>query len=225
MKILITRPLEQSLELAHKLGALGHESVVAPLLEIEHKNLFLDLKKFDALIVTSRNALFAINDLNKKVFIVGQATTDLARSLGLYNSVNIGKDIAELRRNLPFYKYNNLLYLSGRDVADNLDDIGNIKRAIVYIAKKVKEVPPSFLEFMTLPSSDKLALFFSIRSAQIFLDLIHKYSLYSYCEDIAILALSEKIADLLLKEIKFKDSYVSKEPTVDHLITRISDGQ
>ena len=97
MKILVTRPINQSENLAKKVINLGYDPVIAPLLEIHYiKDIDLQsFEQFDVIVITSSNALTAIANANKnlKLFIVGKHSTNYAKSLGFVNSVYAGQDV------------------------------------------------------------------------------------------------------------------------------------
>jgi uroporphyrinogen-III synthase len=222
MKILITRPIDESILLAKKLELLGHQPIIAPLLKIEFTE-DIDFQKFDrydAIIISSRNAIKAIASANKnlKLIIVGKETTEFAKSLGFINSIYAGVNIAELKDNLSNYNY--LLYLTGADISDDLGSLSvKIDRQIVYHAKRVDVPSLKFLDFIKQDQL-RLCMFFSTRTAQIFLDFINEYKLQSYSSSIIALTLSAKIAHNL-KDMRFNSCYIATEPTLDSLVNFI----
>ena len=73
MNILITRPLIDTEDLMGKLFSLGHKIIHVPTLKISTiKSVTVDFKKYDAIILTSANALRNLkvtnNDKNKLFF-------------------------------------------------------------------------------------------------------------------------------------------------------------
>lgn len=222
MKILITRPIDEAICLSQKLGTLGYDSVICPLLEVKIFNdiNFAILDKYDAIIVSSSNAIKAIAKANKKLklFIVGKKTTEFAKTMGFKNSIYSGANINELKDTIQ--DYSNLLYLSGVDISDDLSSLEkNIDRLNVYEAKMVESVPDNFLAFIKRDHL-KLSLFFSKRTALAFLNLIHENKLEPYCGNIISLSLSKKISDTL-KDLKLRSYYTAKEPTLQSLISSI----
>ena len=219
MKILITRPIAESQELAQQLIDMGHEVIITPLLEI-HLVDNLDLKSFEqyeAIMISSKNAIKAIADANKqlKLLVVGQQTTKFAQSLGFANSIFAGEDISELQATIKTYK--NLLYLSGEYVTKDLSSL-EIKRQIVY--KAIPIIPNTLINFIKLKSL-KLCLFFSTRTAQVFVDFIMNHRLQSYCRNIIALTLSNKIAHSL-KDLDFKNCYAADKPNSRDLVKLIN---
>lgn len=222
MKILITRPIDEANALAKELTNLGYYPVIAPLLEIE---LFQDINfknfdKYEAIIITSKNAIKAIANADKKLklFIIGEQSTEFAKSLGFINSIYAGANIEELKNFIQ--PYSNLLYLSGVDISDDLSSLSKkIIRLEVYKAKVTEPVSSKFIRFI---KSDelKLCLFFSKRTAQIFLSHIKKYKLKSYCDKIISLSLSDNI-DNSLKGLNLHSCYVSKDPSIKSIMNSI----
>jgi uroporphyrinogen-III synthase len=219
MKILVTRPIEQTNELAKKIIELGHEPIISPLIKITQlNNLNLDiLEDFDAIIITSRNALLSILNANKnsKLIIVGKQTTQYAQSLGFSNANFAGHDIAELKQNLN--KTDKLLYLSGSEITDNLEDFPNITRQITYTSETIEELPGNFFEFFKLKEL-RICILFSLRTAKNLIYLVNKHNLN--CSNIIILTLSQNIAELF-KNKGFHACYVAKKPELEYLISLI----
>ncbi len=218
MKILITRPITEALELAEQLTDMGHEAIIAPLLEIHLvDNLDLDsFEQYNAIVISSKNAIKAIANANKqlKLLIVGEQTAEFAKSLGFVNSVFAGENILELQEAIK--SYNNLLYLSGENITTDLSHLG-IKRQVVYWAEPI--IANGLTEFVKL-EQQKLCLFFSARTAQVFVDFITSHGLQSYCQNIIALSLSNKIQSSLEK-LKFKTCQAADKPTSRDLIKLI----
>ncbi len=223
MKILITRPLDESINLADEIVKLGHQPIISPLLKIElFKNINFKLfNKYEGIIISSKNALKAIDQANKnlKLFIVGEQTTQFAKTLGFSNSICAGRNIIEVKETMQ--QYNNLLYLSGVDISDSLNLLEKkIDRLEVYQAQRIESASDNFLDFIKL-NDLRLCLLFSTRTAEIFIDFIKEYKLESYCKNIMALSLSNKINNKL-RTVKLDSYYVSEEPTLKSMISSIS---
>lgn len=223
MQILVTRPLEESIKLAQILAEMGHLPIISPLLEIELFNNIntKNFSKYQSVIVSSKNAIKAISHADKslELLIVGEQTTKFAKSLGFTNSICAGTCMEELKAYIQ--NYNNLLYLSGVDVSDDLGSLEkNIDRLVVYNAGKIKSISAEFFSFIK-SNQLRLCLFLSQRTAQVFLDLVKENKLESYCKSLISLSLSQKIANEL-KDLKLNSSYTTKEPTLKSLISSIN---
>src|SRR5687768_1512277 len=130
MRILVTRPEPDAKLQAERLMELGHETLLAPLLRIEFlPHVPLELDDVDALIVTSRNALRALEAhpqrgeaLQHPLYAVGDATAELARALGFSDIAagpGTGEALAKLI-NAGSQKGASFLHLSGETVAFDL---------------------------------------------------------------------------------------------------------
>lgn len=222
MKILITRPHEEAISLAAKLKDLGYTTIVEPLIEVSFDPLdnFEDFSKYDAIVISSKNAIKAISsaDKNLNLIIVGEESTKFARTLGFKNAVFGGKNIDELKQNLMNYK--KLLYLTGSEITDDLSSSNNlIVRKVVYYTKPIQNVSANFLDFIMEPQP-KIVLFFSTKTAQIFYEIISNYRLNSHCCNIIALTLSPKIAHNLTN-MNFKNCFTAQEPNLKSVLNSI----
>ncbi|MGB4191133.1 MAG: uroporphyrinogen-III synthase [Rickettsiales bacterium] len=223
MKIIITRPLDEARILAKKLEILGYQTILAPLLEIKFtKNVdFNQLYNYQAIIITSRNAIKAIAKVDKglKLLILGKESYDYAKSLGFFNCIFVGENIEQLKNNI--LNYDNLLYLSGADVTDDLKSLKQkIDRKIIYKAEQI--INPSE-ELLGIIKQDqlKICLFLSARTAQAFANIIVNNGLKQYCKSIISLTLSNKIAHNL-EHLNFNACYVTQEATLNSLVNLIN---
>jgi uroporphyrinogen-III synthase len=98
----VTRTLPQAEETAEKLRAMGHEPIVAPVLECRPLPVALDLAGVGAIAFTSRNAVAAFATLNPRrdltVFAVGEATAAAARVIGFADVTSADGDVEDLAR-------------------------------------------------------------------------------------------------------------------------------
>ena len=122
MRVLVLRDRDAADETVAALARLGHEALLAPVIEIEPTAMPLPSGRFDALLATSRHAF--THDRNAQrwgrrlpVFAVGRRTAEAARAAG-FEDVRIGAGDGEglstlVRLTLP--RPARLLYLAGRD--------------------------------------------------------------------------------------------------------------
>jgi uroporphyrinogen-III synthase len=103
MRLLITRPLPDALETARRLKAMGHEALVQPLLRIVFAPAPRDLDDPQALLVTSQNALRALESwpqaarwMDTPIYAVGKATARAAEAAGFTDVRTGGGDAAAL---------------------------------------------------------------------------------------------------------------------------------
>ncbi len=100
MRIWVTRAEPGAGETAERLRALGHEPVVAPVLEVRRLAPDIDLDGVSALAFTSRNGVEAFAALSGArdlpVFVVGGATAKAARAAGFASVTSAAGDVEAL---------------------------------------------------------------------------------------------------------------------------------
>ncbi len=133
MAILVTRPHPDNEATASALRARGYEVLLAPMLRFEAVATGNDLDAgFDAVIVTSANALRAVAlsghpILARPLFAVGEHTAEAARAAGFDKVLSAGGDAGGLRDLLrarvkakELKKTSRLIYLAGADLSGDL---------------------------------------------------------------------------------------------------------
>lgn len=101
MRLWVTRTAPDAQATAERLRDLGHEPVVAPLLEVRNlPGVKPELKGVAALVFTSRNGVAAFASLTRRrnlpVYTVGEATADAAREAGFGAVTSADGALAEL---------------------------------------------------------------------------------------------------------------------------------
>src|SRR4051794_17738656 len=100
MRLLLTRPRQDSVAFAEKLAALGHEAVIAPVIEIVHCNTAISLQGVQALLATSANGIRAFadacSDRALPVFAVGPQTAECAREADFGEVISANGDSVAL---------------------------------------------------------------------------------------------------------------------------------
>ena len=148
MRVVLTRPHDDSERTAAALRACGHEVLIAPLLRVEPVAAELRTN-WGGVIVTSANAATAIAAhpareglIKLPVFAVGKRSADAARQAGFTDITVAGGDVRDLLRTIVERSADAkgpLLYLAGEDRAGDL--IGDLtvrgiaaEMAVVYRA-------------------------------------------------------------------------------------------
>lgn len=183
MRLLITRPEEDSRQLAEALAALGHEVVPGPLLEIaEIADAPLDMEDVTGLLVTSANGLRAfarrIEARDLPVWAVGDASARCARDFGFTRVESAAGDVealAALVADRVEPGAGVLLHPAGSkvagDLAGRLEASGHrYRRAVLYEARKATRLPGPTAEGLKAGRLDGV-LFFSPRTAETFVAL------------------------------------------------------
>lgn len=127
MRLLVTRPEPGASRTALALRAAGHEALTVPLMEIRPTGTSLPAGPFDAIVLTSAQALAMLEAMarNVPVFTVGDATASAAREAG-FTDVRAGPGTAPgLARWLPsaLPGGTRLLYPCAVEVAHDLDQM------------------------------------------------------------------------------------------------------
>ena len=150
MRVLVTRPRAQAEATAARLAALGHVALVAPLLEIVRTAERPPRGPFDAVIVTSANAVPALASFDKTApaFAVGQRTALLLREVGFTDVRSAQGDAAAVAKlaSRSLKRDARLLHVAGRD--RKLEPAASLVRAgftvetfVAYEAVAAKAVP------------------------------------------------------------------------------------
>lgn len=209
MRILLTRPRDDSAELADRLRAAGHETINEPMLEIRFlPDAHVDLNGVQALLFTSANGVRAFAAVEARrdlpVFAVGDATAAVARRIGfarVESAAGRVDDLARLVRERLSPAAGALVHVAGREVAGDLaGDLGGagfeVRRAVLYVAEAARALPPDTARALKAGEIDA-AVFYSARSAEAFRHLIEEGGLAFSLSRMTALGLSEAAIDPL----------------------------
>ena len=223
MNILLTRPIEDSKKIADDLKELNIRSVISPLLEIHTKrDEEIDYKRYQSILVTSRNAALGLCDpVIKKslpVYCVGDATSNFIANLGFSNVISASGDAADLirliARNLDPLN-GPLVYMSGQharhDIKKELEYLNfEVDINVIYEAKEVKSLSLGILK--SLEQREITGIFlYSPRSARIFMDNIKRNKLTTVAKDLKVYCISLAVTEEL-KELKWKKVLIAQKP-------------
>ncbi len=187
MRVLVTRPEKEGRRTAAQLAALGHEPVLAPLMEIVATGAVIPSCPFDGVVVTSAQALTVAGAsalppelLSVPFFGVGDRAAEAAAALGFSNIEPPAPTAADLVMLIMFVvkKGGRLLYLAGRDRKADLETKlaqFRITPLVVetYEARAVVKLPDIAHDALW-DGRIEAVLHFSRRSAELFVDLAHK---------------------------------------------------
>ena len=212
MNILITRPLIDSEDLMGKLFSLGHKIVHIPTLKISAANVGpVDAKKYDAFIFTSANAIRNLKlnnqDTNKICFCVGSITEKIVRQKGYNNTISAGGTINALKNIISnsdqIDKKKSIAYFCGDYISSNLDielknDGFQVDKIINYTSEKITDLNEENNNIINNHPPD-IIFVYSKRSAESFIEIVKKYSLYGLMTQSRVLCISEKVLNVLKK--------------------------
>jgi uroporphyrinogen-III synthase len=184
MRVLVTRPQADAERTARALAARGHEAVLAPVLRIVRTDEQPPSAAFDAIILTSANAVPALASLGASaeglpVFAVGERTAVAAAEAGCRDVRPASGDAASLTRLVlqtasPGAK---LLHVAGLDRKPEpqatLSAVGfDVVVWAAYEAAAADRLPEAGLHAVRERRLDA-ALHYSRRSAGVVLDLVN----------------------------------------------------
>jgi uroporphyrinogen-III synthase len=182
MRILITRPLEDGLEIAARLAEMGHQALVAPLLTPRFTDgPEPDLQNVEAILATSANGIRALQRRTARrdlsIFAVGPQTAEEARTCGFSEVKNADGDARALAEAVSGWASRDgvLLHVCGEGapgtLAENLILRGfQVRRCELYTIEPATRLAGEAAAALKDGALDA-AMFFSPRSARIFADL------------------------------------------------------
>jgi len=234
MRVLVTRPQPDADDTAAELMARGHDSVVAPLLEVTiDAPMVLDLSATQAILVTSANGARALAAATGRrdlpVYAVGNASAMAARASGFDRTESADGNVealAELVAARLSPDGGALLHVAGTvtagDLSGMLSNAGyTVNRAVLYRAEPVPHMPAAIVESLRAGVLDAI-LFYSPRTAAHFVALATDANLSSECARVAAIALSRAVADKL-DALPFAEVRVADSPDQFSLF-RVLDG-
>ena len=232
MHILLTRPLEDSLEIILKFKSLGHQVSHLPLLDIEKiKYEEIRFSDYGGIIFTSANAVKFLNlyELDKKImcFCVGDKTEKTARSVGFQNTVAAEGNVLNLKELiLQSYEFKNkpLLYISGEIISADLDqqlinEGYNIKRIINYKVVHNEKFDENFIKQLKVNMPD-IVYIYSQNSASSFLNFIKINQTENIWMNTNLMCIGEKTSSIL-NEIKWKKIFLFNPGEEEFLLYKI----
>jgi uroporphyrinogen-III synthase len=229
VRLLLTRPREDSEPLAARLAEMGHETLIEPLLIVRAlENVTIDVEGVQAILLTSANGARALAnrpvDRAIPVLAVGDATAEAAAAAGFTHIVSAGgraEDLAILATSSLPPAEGAVLHVTGRhvagDLAGRLEAAGfEVRRAVLYQAEAVQAFSELCKSALKSGSLDA-ALLFSPRTARVFSGLIEAEALDTAVGRLDIYALSQAVADAA-NGPAWRRILVAARPTQDDLL-------
>ena len=209
MNILITRPLIDAEDLMEKFFSLGHKIIHIPTLKISPvKTELIDSIQYDAFIFTSANAIRNLKvikqDKSKLCFCVGAITEKIARISGYNNTVSAGGTVNALKNLIissnQINENSKIAYFCGDNISYELDaelkrESIKTKKIINYSSEKITDLNEENKKIISSHPPD-IIFVYSARSAESFIEIVKKYSLYPLMTDSKVMCISKKVADI-----------------------------
>jgi uroporphyrinogen-III synthase len=221
MRLLVTRPADEAGRTAARLVALGHEPVLAPVLDIAATGAQIPAGPYDLAIATSARAfagLAAVAGVAAPLACVGEKTAAAGRQAG-FAVAAVAPDAERLVDGLlRGSEPRKALYLAGRERRAELEirlrAAGwRVDLVEVYEARAVAAWPAAVMAALDAGALDGV-LHYSPRSAELALALIGeaRAGLAHYC-------LSRAVAEVCAGRVDADRLFVASQPTEDCLMT------
>jgi uroporphyrinogen-III synthase len=229
VRLLVTRPEQDATSFAEVLGRLGHEAIVAPLLEIHaHPGPEIVLDGVQAVLATSANGVRALAARTARrditVYAVGPQTAAEAQALGFSSVRNAAGNSAALVEFIARHAApsgGRLLHAAGEQTAgavrEKLTALGfEVETRILYGTYPVQELPKEAAIALLQGKVDG-AMLFSPKSAEIFTKLVAKAGLAPQCASLAAYCISAAAAAALVP-LTFRRIAIAASPNQDAML-------
>ena len=231
MHILLTRPLDDCLDLIIRFKKLGHTISHLPLLNIEKIENEIKIFDYKGIIFTSANSIkfLDLKKIDKKVncFCVGNATEKKARKVGFQN-VFVAEGNVENLKEIILQNFNKddgkIIYVSGEKISFQLDkqllkEGFKVKRIINYRTVQNQEFSEKFVNEIKINVPDIVYLY-SQNSADSFLNFIKNYQIENIWMNTNLMCIGEKTSSIL-NEIKWKKIFLFNPGEEEFLLYKI----
>jgi uroporphyrinogen-III synthase len=231
-KILLARPRASSERWAALLARHGFDCVIEPLLTITPTRAPRPAGLYQAVMITSFNALDALSDLKETVidllalpcFCVGSTTGEAARNFGFTDIRAGNSDGAGLAQEIVAAitdKTRPILHIAGDIIDGKAQDIlarNHIALTIwpVYQATAAEDFTPATRALFANGQIRAIPVF-SPRSARVLVSIIEKEKLTQACHRMAAIALSPAVADML-QTLPWRQLRVAANPAEEDVI-------
>lgn len=210
MKVIVTRPSPDAERFAAELRRIGADPALSPAMAILRREGAIDLEGAFALAFTSANgvrafaALSGVRDL--PVFAVGPATAEAARDAGFASVSTAEGDVESLAALISQSKPAGMvLHLAGGERAGDLVEAlvrkgVKARRAVIYDAVEIEDLAPGAKAILADAGEKPAVVFFSPRSARLFLAQAARAALSDRLKGCLALCLSDDIAAAIRAE-------------------------
>jgi len=235
MRLIITRPKEDSQSLAAELSRRGHEAIIAPLMRIVPRGVGLAKRNYQAIALTSANALRApaLSPppdwlIDCKVLAVGAKSCAAALQAGFRQVVAGGGDVAGLVALITEAcapEKGPILYPSGSETTGDLKrELENkgfaVGRVVLYDAVAESALPEAVAAALRGGIADGILLY-SPRSARIWMSLVARAHCEAEARAVIHYCLSHNVAAALGPGVPVK---VAVTPQEDALLALLDPG-
>ena len=205
MFLLTTRPIDDALSDCKLLNRKNINAVASPSMKIFQNSIKLN-SIYDGIFLTSRHAAHVIKFIEDKktpVFCVGSSTAKLARMYGAENLIVGKSDALFLANKVKCYlpKNSKILWPSNNTLKDSIyidleNNVYNVNKKQTYSALPLKELDINSTNLI-LNKQVLIVLFFSLKSTEMWIELINKANLFKFLNNINFIGINEKIVNYL----------------------------
>jgi uroporphyrinogen-III synthase len=233
MRVLVTRPLGDAEETAAILSARGHEPLIAPVLDIRQRaGADISLNGVQAILVTSANGIRALAKRSRrrdvKVLAVGAQSAQAARDAGFADVEHAAGDavaLVALAAALLAPGDGVLLHAAGAETRGALGETlaakgFTLRSEVLYEAVAIEALPKAAAAALAENRLDAV-LFYSPRTARIFVTLLARAGLQDACRNVAALCISQAAAGGL-GPVAFRAVRVASRPNQDALLALLA---
>ncbi len=232
MKVIVTRPSPDAELFARDVARIGAAPVLSPVMAIRARDMMIDLEDVTALAFTSANgvrifaALSPSRDL--QVFAVGATTAMEARKFGFSDVAAAQGDVESLAMLISETKQPGaILHLAGSERAGDLVRLlaakgSGARRDVIYDAVEIEDLSTKAAAIFADPTEMPAIVFFSPRSARLFLGQVQRAGLSERLRDAAALCLSGEVAAAIC-EARWSAVRVARARTAEAMLRLVED--
>ena len=236
MQALVTRPREDAVRTAELLRQRQFDVIVEPLMQMVFTPEALpDLTGLQGILATSANGIRALAQATTRrdlpIWAVGDATGRMATEFGFGTVQSAGGDVETLAglvmQNVP-PSDGPLLHVAGTEIAGDLSGLllqqgYQVSRVMLYHTRHATALTDETLQALSAGSLDA-ALFYSPRTAQIFVNLLAQAEIRAILSKTWAFALSPAVAEKL-SGLPWAGIHIAQQPTQDQLFRAIDSAQ
>ncbi len=236
MRLVVTRPAEDSPALTAKLRALGHDVISCPLMTIRFTSAPVPERDYRAVLVTSANGARAIAAhparerlVRATAIAVGPASARACGEAGFTRIEQASGDVRGVidhvtKEFLPHA--GSLLYPSGEVTTGSLEEelsaLGfNVDRVVLYQAVAAEALDAVVLALLNDPA-DSGVLLYSPRTAKIWVDLVGKAGLVKQAESLRYYCISLNAARVVSGALPRAAVSVASTPTEEGMLAQLA---
>jgi uroporphyrinogen-III synthase len=229
LQALVTRPHKEAQRLAEALAARGVGAILEPMMQVHYfTTTELDLTSVQAVLCTSANGVRALAQATSEralpLLAVGEATAGRARAEGFITVASADgtvTDLAHLAAARLRPQDGSLLHVAGNNIAGDL--VGALRvhgfaveRRVLYEARPVEALSAPTLRALHCGRLN-FALFFSPRTASIFVNLTRTAGVAECCRMTTALSISAA-TDAVLADLSWSDRRAADKPNQSSLL-------